>query len=480
MDRFKKTLFLPMETKAREFDSKLLIAHKALEKGFSVVIGKKGEVYKLARVRGSGIFFYKDHTPMSTLMLEELKVAGLNIVNMDEEGLSWPSPEIYKKRIDNRVFQISDAVFAWGQKQYEQLTRFSPGHDEKIHIVGNPRFDILHRKYRPFLINQAKYNLSEFEEGYVLINSMFNSGNWNPLMYGTNSYVEHMQDRGLIKNDEDYKFYSKVSENDAKLFEVYVSLLKNLSKIFPNTRFIIRPHPDENHEKWRTLFRSIDNVEIKYSGSAVHWILGSKVLLFSGCTTAIEAWAMDKPTLRYDPLPETKYGPQLPNKFGKTIKTEQEVIKELRNILSSSNERRFNVDPDYVQSYIKNGFSANSAETIVNILDSLYMNNDYIRNESIFFLAELKKNIKLFLYFDIKKRWASRVFGKIKRIVAKTNIEKDSKIAQAKAQKFPDLKKEEIKIGLNSLDKIIDQSEDKKRKILKIANNTYEIKNVNS
>ena len=480
MDKFKKTLFLPMETKAREFDSKLLIAHKALEKGFSVVIGKKGEVYKLARVRGSGIFFYKDHTPMSTLMLEELKVAGLNIVNMDEEGLSWPSPEIYKKRIDNRVFQISDAVFAWGQKQYEQLTRFSPGHHDKIHIVGNPRFDILHRKYRPFLINQAKYNLSEFEEGYVLINSMFNSGNWNPLMYGTNSYVEHMQDRGLIKNDDDYKFYSKVSENDAKLFEVYVSLLKNLSKIFPNTRFIIRPHPDENHEKWRTLFHSIDNVEIEYSGSAVHWILGSKVLLFSGCTTAIEAWAMDKPTLRYDPLPETKYGPQLPNKFGKTIKTEQEVIKELRNILSSSNERRFNVDPDYVQSYIKNGFSANSAETIVNILDSLYMNNDYIGNESRFFLAELKKNIKLFLYFDIKKRWVSRVFGKIKRIVAKTNIEEDSKIAQAKAQKFPDLKKEEIKIGLNSLDKIIDQREDNKREILKIANNTYEIKNIHS
>ena len=189
---------------------------------------------------------------------------------------------------------------------------------------------------------------------------------------------------------------------------------------------------------------------------------------------------MNKPTLRYDPFPETKYGPELPNKFGKIIKTEQEVINELRSILTRSNEDRFNVDPDYVQSYIKNGFTANSAETIVSILDSLYLNNDNIRNESRFSFGELIKNIKLFLFFDIKKRWMSRIFRKIKRIVAKRNIKKESKIVQVKAQKFPNLKKDEIEIGLTSLDKIIYGDKKKKREILKLANYAYEIKNIHS
>ena len=56
-----KKLFLPIEILSREFDSKLLIAHKALEKGYSVVIGPKGAVYKSARSYGRGIYFYKDH-----------------------------------------------------------------------------------------------------------------------------------------------------------------------------------------------------------------------------------------------------------------------------------------------------------------------------------------------------------------------------------------------------------------------------------
>ena len=61
MKNVKKTLFLPIEIIARELDSKLLIAHKAIEKGFNVVIGPKGAVYKTAKSYGTGIYFYKDH-----------------------------------------------------------------------------------------------------------------------------------------------------------------------------------------------------------------------------------------------------------------------------------------------------------------------------------------------------------------------------------------------------------------------------------
>ena len=473
-----KKLFLPIEIIPRALDSKLLIAHKVLEKGYSVVIGPKGAVYKSARSYGRGIYFYKDHTPLASLMLQELHVAGLKIVAMDEEGLSWPSPEEYSShRIDEKVFQISDAIFVWGQKQYDILTSVLPQYEKKIHIVGNPRFDILHTKYRQFLRDQAKHNLPFLDEGYVLINSMFSAGNWNPLLYGTgDSFVEHYIARKIIKNEEDYNFYKKVSETDKKLFDAYVSLLKGLSKSFPSTRFVIRPHPDENHETWRNIFASTNNVIVEYSGNANYWILGAKVLIYSGCTTAIEAWAMNKPTFRYHPIPETKFGPYLPNRFGKTIKTEKKLVEELKILLSSSENNRFDVDSEYVESYIKNGFSADSAENIVRILDSLDVKNEHLANKSIFSLNQLKKKIHLLFGFDLRKRWGSRLLGKIKRTFQQKDVEKELKIAQAKSYKFPGLTKIDIENRLISFDKINDQKLKSNYEIIKIASNTFKIK----
>lgn len=124
MKNVKKTLFLPIEIIARELDSKLLIAHKAIEKGFNVVIGPKGAVYKTAKSYGTGIYFYKDHSLLSADMLAELSLLGLKIAVLDEEGLSWPSPEEYfHKRINDKVFKVSDAIFAWGERQYEIIKK---------------------------------------------------------------------------------------------------------------------------------------------------------------------------------------------------------------------------------------------------------------------------------------------------------------------------------------------------------------------
>jgi hypothetical protein len=309
---------------------------------------------------------------------------------------------------------------------------------------------------------------------------MFTPGNWNPLLYGTPSYVEHMRDRGLIHNDKDFNFFTKVSENTAQLFDAYVSLLKRLSKSFPSTKFVIRPHPDENQEKWRNLFASSNNVIVENRGSAIYWILGAKVLIYTGCTTAIEAWAMNKPTLRYHPIPETEFGPYLPNRFGKTIKTEKKVVEELKDVLSSTENNRFDVDPDYVESYIKNVFSADAAENIVRILDSIDLRDEHWANKNIFSLSQLKKKIHLLFGFDMKKRWGSRLLGKIKRTLQKKDVDKELKITQVKSQKFPGLTKTDIKTRLVSLDKIKGNKLRPKYDIIKIAPNTFKIDNHNT
>lgn len=476
-----KTLFLPIEIIPREFDSKLLIAHKALKKGYSVVIGPKGAVYKSARSFGRGVYFYKDHSPLSARMFHELKVAGLRIVAMDAEGLSWPSPENYKSsRIDKNSIKHCDAIFVWGMQQFNILIDTLPEFKEKFYVFGNPRFDILHKKYRQFIVDQAKHNSLISKKNYILINSMFAAGNWNPLMYGTPSYVEHLKIRGIIKTKKDYLFYKRVGETDEMLFKEYVSMLKTLSKLFPSETFIMRPHPDENHETWHNIFADTDNVIIEYSGNATYWILGAKALIYTGCTTAIEAWAMNKPTLRYHPIPETKYGPFLANKFGKTVRSEKKLIEELKRILNQNKNSRYDIDSDYVESFIKNAFSADAADNIVRVLDSLELKDEDLENKSVFSLKQLKKKTHLLFGFNIKKRWISRSLGKIKRTLHPKDVNKELKIAQAKSQKFPGLTKLDIETRLRSLNNINGEKLTPKYDIIKISSNTFKITTLNA
>jgi hypothetical protein len=138
------------------------------------------------------------------------------------------------------------------------------------------------------------------------------------------------------------------------------------------------------------------------------------------------------------------------------------------------------VDPDYVQSYIKNGFSADAAENIVRVLDSFYVGDEHLGNSSRFLLRQLKKKIRLLLYFDIKKRWGSRIVGKIKRTLQKKDVEKESKITQARSQKFSGLTRKDIEVRLISLDKIIGNQKEQKREIVKVAPNTFKIENTYS
>ena len=312
------------------------------------------------------------------------------------------------------------------------------------------------------------------QKDYVLINSMFTPGNWNPLIYGTPSYVEHMRKRGLIQNDEQLNFYTKVSESAYELFEVYVSMLKNLSKTFPNTKFIIRPHPDENQEKWFSLFKKEKNVIVENKGSAIYWILGAKVIIYTGCTTAIEAWAMNKPTLRYHPIPETEYGPFLPNQFGKTIKTERELFNELELCLNNNESNRYNVDSDYVESFINNIFTGDAAKNIIDVLDYIYDGDD---NSIRFSFKKIKKRIQVFLFFDIHKRLISRIISKIKRALKRKDSTQELKIAKAKSQKFPKLDRQDIESRLRSLDNINEKKIKKKWHICEVAPKTFKIDN---
>ena len=108
---------------------------------------------------------------------------------------------------------------------------------------------------------------------------------------------------------------------------------------------------------------------------------------------------------------------------------------------------------------------------------NMNIKNNYSTNGIISSMDQLKRKIRLFIYFDIKKSWGTRILNKLKRLSEKKDVDLESKISQAKAQKFSSLSRDDIEKRLTSYDKIDDMSKQKKRKITQIAPNTFKIQN---
>ena len=80
LEKYKKILYLPIETHSREFHSKLYLAYQACQKGWVAIIGPEYDVKKLAQYLPSGVYFgigfhrksskiYSTHNPVVDLNL---------------------------------------------------------------------------------------------------------------------------------------------------------------------------------------------------------------------------------------------------------------------------------------------------------------------------------------------------------------------------------------------------------------------------
>ena len=100
------TIYIPIETYSREFDSKLLAAFQLARNGAQVVIGAKNSINNFAKLNSeqNDIYITKDFSKLSLPIVTELYRKKVTIIAMDEEGLIWNTPEDYlEKRVSNEL-----------------------------------------------------------------------------------------------------------------------------------------------------------------------------------------------------------------------------------------------------------------------------------------------------------------------------------------------------------------------------------------
>ena len=112
----KKAIYLIIEMKKRELDSKILLALKAVVNGYDVVISKKSRLFEKLHLLKPGIVFLKSFGPNYDNNLKDIINYGHKLTGLDEEGLqvfdnSWI---IGKKRFSKNVLNNLSCIFSWG------------------------------------------------------------------------------------------------------------------------------------------------------------------------------------------------------------------------------------------------------------------------------------------------------------------------------------------------------------------------------
>lgn len=478
-----KILYLPIETIARELDAKLLLAHRALSRGYSIIIGQKNNVFRAAECLGYGIYLYKSHERSSFPKSHNLNESDFIYVALDEEGLTFLNDKSYIERAIPNELEHLRIVFTWGQYQRNLLVKENPGLEYKTIPVGNPRFDLLRPEFAPLYTPTIKKLLSTWGR-YILVNTNFGPGNFSR-HYGCN-YLEHCEhlcviSKGRTLSEHERYFYLKEEKYYKDLFNQYQEMIIMLSSKFPDINFIWRPHPSEDHKNLKEILKGLQNVHIIFRGSAVDWIQGALAVIHTGSTTGIESWALRKPVIVYNTNPNYSIEPELPNKLGLYVKNINKIYKVLEDIISGKFKNTFNGQTETAHLFIGSIKGKMSAERIMDALDSLSDNQQNDRKnaeKSIYIKLRGMESIKRASKFRIlklirKHRRAIRILaGKRMDDYIFSKFKKYPGII-SQFQKFPGLSSNYIRRRLSVFDLIFKKKCSKNYSVRKFATDTY-------
>lgn len=151
-----RILYVPVETRAREWDAKLLFSLYGAAANFQVVVGPKWLFNANIEALPRGLFGCKTLNRLDASAMEYAAAVGHTIYAWDDEGPGQILPEVYLKNIDPAAVEYAGRIYAWGEHQATMLSRKFPQAASKIEAAGNPRWDLLRPEHRTFFDAEAR------------------------------------------------------------------------------------------------------------------------------------------------------------------------------------------------------------------------------------------------------------------------------------------------------------------------------------
>lgn len=329
----KKTIYIPIEIKSREFRSQVLLAKYAADKSFRIYIGTKNGIDLLIRKKNKGgVYLYKGgHYKQYMEMVK--KSCDIFAVLDQEIG---PITENYEESIPLRFYSetthLVDRYYAVSKDAADAAEKAITDFKQKIVLTGWPRIDLWEKKFRHIHIKSQE--LSEKYGEFFLYASSFGVNSERMLHSVFRMYNEEAIN-GLKDKFQEWKWGIEKSLAD---FNGFVEILEKWDSDPEIPLIIVRPHPGEDLEAWYSATKDMNKVKCIFEGAIDDWLYASKGLLQRNCTTSLQAYMSGIP-LGYVAIDKDEESDDLPYKLSRVIRGPNDLKKWVNDALTGKFEQ---------------------------------------------------------------------------------------------------------------------------------------------
>jgi CDP-glycerol glycerophosphotransferase (TagB/SpsB family) len=166
---------------------------------------------------------------------------------------------------------------------------------------------------------------------FILCNTNFSFGNH---FFGEGGFVDFLERSGKIRDERHRAFYVGLQQHQERLFDEFTASIKTLHEHFPDIKVLVRPHPSENHERWREVLPQHENILVKHEGNVLPWLMAAKVVIHNSCTTGVEAYLLERPVIAYLPVRDEAFEGELANKLADLALNRDDLLQFVGHYVS--------------------------------------------------------------------------------------------------------------------------------------------------
>jgi surface carbohydrate biosynthesis protein len=289
-------VYLLVEESFRELASRQVIAADCLALGYEVLIAQQWWFNDNLATLPKGIVLFKGNNRPQGLLMSHAKRHGHVVTSIEEEAFGTIyEPEI-KSLYDPVSVEIADRFFVQGQIHHDFLVDWFPESRDRISIVGNPRTDIMLHALGGDTREKAAVLRAKYGD-FILVNT--NCASINPFDIDTYSYYQRCVEVGVLDPNvpEDLRRFDTLMEWEHSNLREMSRFIRHHAEQAPDVPIVLRPHPSENHRTWEKSIAGSPNVHLVRDRDHVAWILASRAMVHTSCTTGLEGSLLGTPTI---------------------------------------------------------------------------------------------------------------------------------------------------------------------------------------
>ena len=246
--------------------------------------------------------------------------AGLALYVLDTEGgiladKGGNSPPALAAQIRDMGYStILSGYFLWGSRLHEAFKAGGTLKPEQLHLTGCPRFDFAAPRWRSLLDGERR--------DYLLVNANF------PLVNSRFTSRPDDEREAMIRFGFTAPYIDRLLADLKQVFANYLVEIGRLAAARPDRQILVRPHPFESEEVYRTALGRHANVVVDGAGSVLDMIQNAAAVIHLNCGTAIEAVLLGKLPIQLEYLntPATAGHALLPARASRRTMSFEELL----------------------------------------------------------------------------------------------------------------------------------------------------------